>query len=94
MEKQISRVEKFVEALSHGELKEKQSVVLSEELDEIGGINRQYCENYLPQACNTTNYNVCVNHEVCDGNADNQSECGNVPITPIPINSDGCLIVP
>ena len=89
MEKQISRIEKFVDSLSLGELQEKQSIVLQSELDEVGGSNISDCYNRIPASCNTTNTQLCFNYGVC-ADATNVTGCRNYPS--YPTDPTGCLI--
>lgn len=89
MEKQISRIEKFVDSLQHGELQEEQSMVLQCDIDGIGGDNTSDCANYVAGACNVTNTQICMNYGVCN-NATNVTGCRNYPS--YPTDPTGCLI--
>lgn len=78
MDKQISRIEEFVNSLTDGKLQPEECIVLSSELSLIGGDNgRGSCTNQDVKACGGVNKR-CTNHGVC-GTSDNTKNCINKP---------------
>ena len=76
MNEQIKRIQGFVESLEKNVLnEEQQSLVLSSDLNSIGGDNKGICINEIESACSGKNEN-CTNRNVCDLTT-NTKKCSN-----------------
>lgn len=86
MDKQISKINEFINSLSNDVLNDHQSVMLSAESEYVGGDNTETCTNVELSACNGTNY-ICTNKGTCTGSSN--KNCVNMP--PINTGNPDCV---
>ena len=86
MDKQISKINEFINSLSNDVLNDHQSVMLSAESEYIGGDNVGTCINAELNACKGSNYS-CTNYGTCTGSSN--GKCTNMP--PINTGNPDCV---